>query len=316
MAKRDFEKLVLQVRLDTKEKALQGAILVPWRRLQENATTYAEWHIFVLWVRTIAEHEDQLPEIVRSALAHRCPGFLESRQEQASAQRFLWHSLEEWMAAHEFAEPKTEGWFDAVMYYAYKDLRTEQAWSLWERTKDAWNHKRPSQWPTLEEWTAQVIATHTLTQAGTEKALSVEALARVEHERIQGAAAELLVSRAVALWVACISQPNRALDEFALEELRQRYPGFLTASCPQPLWNKSLFFRLVRFGEAYWRATARAERWDAVLRYQVIHHPRYHRVRHYHQVCQEQWLHVRPYSYPSFADWLDAADEYCLGSRL
>ena len=314
MAKRDFEKLVLHVRLDTKRKALQQALLVPWHHLAERASAYVEWHIFILWVRTIAEFEEQLSDVVIATLEDRCPGFLDNesrrRKERPQEQRFVWHSLEEWIAAHEFAEANTEGWFDAVMYYAYKDLRTEQAWSLWERTKDAWNHKRPSQWPTLEEWTAQVAAIHTLTQAGTEKARAVEASAKVEPEHLQRAVSEMLESRAFALWIACICQPEYALGELALKELRRRCPAFLGASCPQPLWNKSLFFRLVRFGEADWRATARTERWDAALRYQVIHHPRYHRFLHYNQRCHDEWLHVRPHSYPSFADWLCAANEY------
>src|SRR5713226_8476739 len=229
MVKRDFEKLVLQVRLNTKQKTLQQALLVPWRRLEERVSAYVDWHTFVLWVRTIGEFEEQLPEIVRAALGARCPGFLNDeirqREEHPREQRFLWHSLEEWIAAHQFAEVKAEGWFDAVMYYAYKNLRTEKAWSLWERTKDAWNRNRPSRWPTFEEWTAQVIATDSLTQSGTEKARAVEALAKVEPERLRRAVFELLEQRAFALWVACISRPNGAIDRLALNELHGRCPS-------------------------------------------------------------------------------------------
>src|SRR5713101_903099 len=114
MAKRDFEKLVLQVRLDTKQRALQEAFMVPWRRLEERASAFAEWHIFVLWVRTIAEFEEQLPDSVVAVLGARCPGFLDNEiREQQEGRRekcFLWHSLEEWIATHPFAETKAEGW--------------------------------------------------------------------------------------------------------------------------------------------------------------------------------------------------------------
>src|SRR6266849_436432 len=258
MAKRNLETLVLQVRLDTKHKALQQAVLVPWRRLEESASAYAEWHIFVLWVRSIAEFEEQLPEIVRAALGARCPGFLDDeirqREERPHEQRFLWHSLEEWIAAHQFVDTKTEGWFDAVMYYAYKDLRTEKAWSLWERTKDAWNRNGPACWPTLEEWTAQVIATDSLVQAGIEKARAVEALGKVEPERLRRAVFELLEWRAFALWVACISRPNRVIDSVALSELHGRCPSFLDGSCAEHVWQESSFFRLVRLGGAEWCA--------------------------------------------------------------
>jgi hypothetical protein len=319
MAKRDFDKLVLQIRLNTKQRALQEAFLVPWRRLEERAAAYAGWHIFILWVRTIAEFEEQLPEIVVAALGARCPGFLDNeirqREVRPREQRFLWHSLEEWIADHQFAEAKAEGWFDAVMYYAYKDLRTEKAWSLWERTKDAWNRNRPSRWPTLEDWTAQVVATDSLIQAGSEKARAVEALAKVEPDRLRHAVFDLLEQRAFALWIACISQPEQALDELALNELGRRCPNFLAGSCAQHVWRESSFFRLVRLGGAEWCTVARAEKWYAALRYHLIHHPRYHRFVHYNKRCNNKWVGGRPTSYPSFAEWLCAADEYFVGPQ-
>lgn len=317
MAKRDFEKLVF----GSKQKALQQALLVPWRRLLEAASAYVEWHIFVLWVRAIAEFEGPLPDIVRVALGARCPGFLEEeiprRQGYSHDQTFLWHSLEKWIAVHHFAEAKRQGWFDAVMFYAYKDLRTEQAWSLWERSKEIWHRERPSRWPSFEEWTTKVIATHSLTQTGTEKARAVEHLANVDAARLRGAVSELLDSRGFALWMACISDPEQPLGEIALKELRRRCPDFPTASYPQVIWVRSLFFRLVRVGDAQCgaTATARAERWDAALRYQVIHHPRYHRLVHYVHRCHDEWLHVHPRPNPSFADWLRAADEYFVAPR-
>ena len=252
MAKRDFENIVLQARLDTKQNALQQALLVPWRRLQERASDYADWHIFLLWVRAIAEFEEQLPEIVRIAVSLRCPGFLDDerqRQQRASERTALWHFLEAWIATHRFADAKAEGWFDALMYYAYKDIRTEQAWSLWKRTKDDWSCSRPQRWPTLEEWTAKVLATDRLIEPGTETSRAVEASAKVDPERLQRAVSALLESRAFAFWMACISRPKQTLDEPVLKELRCRYPSFLTTSYPERLWHGSLFFRIARFGE-------------------------------------------------------------------
>jgi hypothetical protein len=313
MAKTEFANLVLNVRLDSKQRALQEAVLIPWRQLQESAAAYAEWHIFVLWVRVIAETEGRLPGIVRSTLEARCPGFLEHESPERRDIDLLWKSLEEWVTANRFAEAKARGWFDALMYYAYKDLRTEQAWSLWERTRTAWHDNRPARWPTLEEWTAEVLATRALAQTGTEKARAVEALARVEPERLRKAVSNLLESRAFALWVDCVSKPEQALDESVSTELRRRYPSLLSASCPDPPWLPSLFSRVVRVGETDWSSVARAEGWYAALRYQVFHHPRYRRLIHYNQRCHDVWLRARPISYPSFADWLSAADAYFVG---
>ena len=319
MARRDFQKLVGQLQLDTKQKALQQALLVPWRRLEETASAYVESHIFILWIRAIAEVKEDLPEMVVSALESRCPGFLDEdlreRKQRPRQQRLLWHSLEEWIAGCKFADAKAQGWFDAVMYYAYKDLRTEKAWALWERTKDAWSRRPPSIWPTLEEWTSNVIATDSLTQPGTEKARAVEALPKVEAGRLGRAVDELLEWRAFALWIDSISQPNRLLEDPVLSELRTRCPRFLAAFEGAPLWEEPVFFRMVRFGEAAWCAAARAEKWYSALRYHVTHHPRYHRLIHYNQRCHDEWDRIRPIVYPFFPEWLRAADEYVRPER-
>ena len=180
MAKRDTANLVLNVRRDKKQKALQGALLVPWRQLAEGASAFVEWHMIILWVRVITETAEQLPQIVRSELQSRCPGFLESQSREQKDNLPVWKSLEDWVTAHRFATARAEGWFDALMYYAYRDLRTEQAWTTWERTKADWRQAAPARWPTLEQWTSEVLATRSLACPGTEKARAVHALGTVE----------------------------------------------------------------------------------------------------------------------------------------
>ncbi len=314
MAHRDFEKLVVQVRLDTRQKALQQSLLVPWRRLEESAAEYTDWHIFGLWVRTFAERGERLPEIVSSALRARCPGFLERQagwQEQRLNDRHLmWHALEEWIASHVFAEAKRQGWFEAVMYYAYKDLRVEQAWSLWARTNDALSPKGPTSWPTLKEWIEQVSRTYSLTQPAGVNARVLEALAKVEPARLRRAVWDSLESRALVLWMACICKPGQSLDDLTLEGLQRRCPGFLVPSGDRPLWDRSMFYRLIRFAEADWRVSAHSEGWGAALRYHVRNHPRFHRLIHCVQRCQDEWIHVLPNSPPPFDQWLRTADEY------
>ena len=314
MAKRDSANLVLNVQRDSKQKALQAALLVPWHRLAESATAFAEWHVFVLWIRAITETADEIPEIVRSGLQSRCPGFLEFQGGKQKDHLPLWKSLEEWVTDHFFAKARTEGWFDALMYYAYKDLRTEQAWTSWERTKAVWRDSPPRKWPTLDKWTAEVLATRSLANAGTEKARAVEALGRVEAERLLNAVADLLESRALALWVDSVSKPRHPLEDVVLTELRSRCPDLLPSRF-EALWVPSVFYRLIRLDESRWRGPARSEGWYPALRYQVVHHPRYQRLIHYNQRCHDEWSQARPNSYPSFSKWLSAADAYCIGRK-
>jgi hypothetical protein len=116
--------------------------------LEASADEYVEWHTFVLWVRTIVEAIGGVPDGIRSDLRTRCPRFLGA--DQPTHQQPIWKLLEEWLATKCFAEANAGGWFDAVMYYAYKDVRVEQAWSLWERTKPDWHRTPPARWPTSE----------------------------------------------------------------------------------------------------------------------------------------------------------------------
>ena len=147
-----------------------------------------------------------------------------------------------------------------------------------------------------------------LLQQGTDKAGAVEAMARVDVHRLHKAVWDLLERRAFALWVDCVSKRKQALDEAVLTELRKCYPNILDTSSGSPLWLRSLFSRMVRTGESEWCTAARTEGWYAALRYHVVHHPRYQRLLHYQQRCHDEWLGACP----SFADWLAAADAYCV----
>jgi hypothetical protein len=315
MAKRDTANLVLNVRRDRKQEALQGALLVPWRQLADGAAVFAEWHLIILWVRVITETAEQLPQIVRAALQSRCPGFLESLSRKQRDSLPVWKSLEEWVTAHQFATARAEGWFDALMYYAYKDLRTEQAWTAWERTKADWRHAAPARWPTLEQWTSEILGTRSLANPGMEKARAVEALGTVEHARLNRAVTAVLESRALALWVDAVSEPGQPLQEAILAELRGRCIGLPPSPGTGPRWTRSLFASILRLGESSWRGIARSEGWYPALRYEVANHPRYRRLIHYNQRCHDEWSQTRPRSCLTFSEWLEAADAYCADRR-
>ena len=288
---------------------------MPWQQLVQDAAAFAEWHLIVLWVRIITETAEQLPEIVRSTLQSRCPRFWESQSRKREDNLPIWKSLEEWVTAHCFGRARAEGWFDALMYYAYKDLRTEQAWTTWERTKADWRNAVPVRWPTLEQWTSEVLATRTLANLGTEKARAVQALGTVEVPRLNKAVTDLLEARALVLWVDALTEPGQPLDEAVSTELRNRCPGLLPASGSGPMWARSLFSRLLRFSESSWRGAARSEGWYAALHYEVVHHPRYQRLIHYNQRCHDEWSRARPKCYPSFSEWLESADAYCANRK-
>jgi hypothetical protein len=310
MPKENVRNLVLNLRQVRKQEALEQALLVPWRQLDATVGEYVQWHSFVLWVRTVSESAGELPTVLRSELRERCPGFVEGCG--ADQQRPLWKSLEDWIAAQRFGNARTAGWFGAVMYYAYKDLRIEQGWSLWERIKVAWRQEPPSRWPTFEEWKDQIASTHAFPREGTEKSRAVAAMANVDEERLRTAVADVLDRRALSLWVDCISKPQQPLDAAVWTELRDRCPSLTAILSPESPWHAPLLSRLIRAGESDWRSVSRREGWYSALRYCVAHHPRYQRFVHYRQRCHDEWLTVRPISLPSFPVWLASADAYCV----
>jgi hypothetical protein len=278
--------------------------------LAASADEYVEWHTFVLWIRTIVEVIGDVPDGIRAELRARCPGFLDSHQ--SAKQQPIWKALEEWLATKCFADANAGGWFDAIMYYAYKDVRLEQAWRLWERAKTDWCRTRPTQWPAFDQWKLQIAATYTLTEGGTERARAVAAMANVERDRLQFAVNEVVERRAVVLWVDCVSNPDQPLDPIVFAEVEKRCPIAIPVMRVDSFWRTPMLWRRIRRVDSEWRATAQQEGWYATLRYQVANHPRYQRFLHYRQRCHDEWLRVQPISVPSFPVWLASADAYCV----
>jgi hypothetical protein len=310
MARGNFDSLVLNIRLDRKQRALQDALLIPWRELAASADEYVEWHAFVLWVRTIVEATADVPDGIRSELRARCPGFLDGHQ--SAKDQPIWKLLQEWLAAERFADAKAGGWFDAITYYAYKDLHVEQAWSLWERARADWRRTPPTHWPTFDQWRLQVAATYTLTQGGTEKARAVAAMENVDRSRLQSAVNDVMERRAVVLWADCLSKADQPIDPIVFAEIEKCCPSAIEVVSAAAAWRAPTLSRLIRHIESEWIGTARREGWHAALRYHVSNHPRYQRLLHYRQRCHDEWLRVRPILFPSFHAWLASADAYCV----
>jgi hypothetical protein len=310
MARGNFDSLVLNVRLDSKQRAFQNALLVPWRELEASANDYIEWHALVLWVRSIVDVTGHVPDDVFSELRARCPAFLDAND--AVKHQPTWKLLEEWIVTKHFAYAQAGGYFDAVMYYAYKDVRMEQAWSLWERSKADWSRAQPSQWPKFDQWILQISATRTLSQGLTEKARVVAAMENVDRDRLGSAVADVVERRAVILWADCVSKPDQPLDPAVVAEIENRCPGAISVIPAECFSSAPSLARLIRRVESDWRETALREGWHAALPYHVVNHPRYQRLLHYRQRCQDEWLRVRPIALPSFPAWLASADAYCV----
>ena len=88
-----------------RERADDQARRIPWSRLLHARNEYIDWQEFYLWVRSILEVEEQIPDWLVDILEERCPGLLE-REKSATAkstkEKPLAFRLEDWIDEHIF----------------------------------------------------------------------------------------------------------------------------------------------------------------------------------------------------------------------
>jgi hypothetical protein len=113
-----------------RERADDEARRIPWQQLYDARNQYIDWQEFYLWVRSILEGADGIPDWLAEILNDRCPGFLETEKElppTAAKTRPLVLRLEDWIEEHVFGFAKREGYFFAISYYAIRDPRYQRA---------------------------------------------------------------------------------------------------------------------------------------------------------------------------------------------
>ena len=156
-----------------RERADDEARRIPWQRLLDARNEYIDWQEFSLWVRSILEVENRIPDWLVEILDDRVPGFLESEKQltpKAAKGRPLPLRLEDWIDDHIFGFAKQEGWFNAITYYAIRDPRYQRAEVCWSECTEKWKKAKPIQYPSFEEWkgmAAQCDETAHLTAPGT-----------------------------------------------------------------------------------------------------------------------------------------------------
>jgi hypothetical protein len=115
-----------RLRKFARERADKEARRIPWQRLFEARNQYIDWQEFYLWVRSILEVEDRVPDWLVTILNDRIPRFLENEKQLAPKTAKgppLPLRLEDWIDGHVFGFAKHEGWFNALTFYAIREPR-------------------------------------------------------------------------------------------------------------------------------------------------------------------------------------------------
>lgn len=264
------------------------------------------------------EAEGNIPGWLKKVFRDKCPGFLEF--EEAYRRKHLrhdllpWKRLREWIEGHIFAFADREGWLNAITFYAARDPRSHRAEAYWRECHAKWKERKPSQYPTLEEW--KLAADHCLDTPllCREIRTTMESLKGVAAERLAAVIDRYIDWEAFAYWSRSAMDVPGELPPEVEHELRLRCPGFLESECQmrkndQPGQTQS-FTRLLKWGQDRFFVEARSEGWfDAVL-WHASNHPRNVRTVEYWVYWDSQWEPSRKASYPSFAEWRKAADDY------
>jgi len=299
-----------------RERADAQALRIPWQRLLDTRNEYIDWQEFYLWVRSILEVENRIPDWLAEIVNKRCPGFLETDERltpKAAKNRPLPLRLEDWIEDHVFGFAKQEGWFSAITFYAIRDPRYQRAEVCWSECVKRWKKTRPLQYPSFEEW-KDIAGQCDDTAHLLPDLRKVRASAKlVAPQRLAEAVSCYIDWEAFAYWVRSAMELSEPVPAEVARDLEQRCPGFLQH------YQKSQKFESSRLhpwsqlmcwiGDHFFQE-AKEQGWcDAIVSTAQIH-PRAIRTMEYADYCDEVWASRLPDPYPSFEDWRRNADSY------
>lgn len=132
--------------------AVEAASRVSPDRLKQAVAAYVDWEAFAFWVRAVVAAERRIPAEVAGRLAERCPGILDSLPTPSGDGTQVWLHLIGWIEDHVFGAAKSEGWLEAVRFFARSSLRAERTAEYRAHCELRWSRHRPARYPDFEEW--------------------------------------------------------------------------------------------------------------------------------------------------------------------
>jgi hypothetical protein len=298
-----------EIRHQMREQSLR----TPWRDFAKASEQLIEWHAFALWVRAIVDTERSVPQWLKEAIDHRCPGFRELRPDAADGDS-IWLDLSEWIVDHFFAAAGDGGWIDALHYYSGQDPRSEQIWNHWTRTEATWRKRKPKDYPAFDQWHKEALMSAPL-DAGTHlERLPASPGPSPPSDRLAALVAQYIEWEAFAFWARLMVERHAKVPAEVATAIEQRWPGFLSQIQTQPTVkaeHATWFWReLLSWVESHVFADAKDELWLDTVRDAARTHLRGERIAAYWAYCGSQWRKHPPASDPSFEHWLRDADAF------
>lgn len=307
----------VQLQRAARERADDQARRIPWQRLYDARNQYIDWQEFYLWIRSILEVEERIPDWLAKVLNDRCPGFLQTEKEltsKAARNRPLPLRLEDWIDDHVFSFAKQEGWFNAITFYAVRDPRYQRAEVCWSECVERWKKAKPLQYPSFDEWMALASRCDETAHLTARERKARTSAKLVHPDRLAEAVASYMDWEALAYWAQPALERGSDPPAEVVRELERRCPGYLEAEhktrTQQSGDGDEHWQRLMLWVGDHFFEDAKSEGWfDAVL-IRVREHPRAIRTLEFSDYCCEVWSSELPRPYPSFEQWRRGADSY------
>ena len=304
-----------QLQRAARERADDQARRIPWQRLYEARNQYVDWQEFYLWVRSILEVEDRIPDWLVTILNERIPRFVESERQltsRAAKSKPSFLRLEDWIDDHVFGFAKQEGWFNAITFYAVREPRYQRAEVCWAECVEKWKKTRPLRYPSFEEWKCMAAECDETARLAASERKARSSSKLVDPDRLREAVSRYIDWEALAYWAQPALERFHQLPAVVVCELEQRCPGFLELNARQkdPRSASQVWQRLMLWIADHYFQDAKTEGWFDAILVQVRSHPRAIRAMEYADHCDEVWSSAMPEPYPSFEDWRREADSF------
>jgi hypothetical protein len=291
-----FSKLERRIGHSASRRARRQLMQVPWDRFHKAYEEYIRWQAFVLWARAVVELEGSTPSWLEAILRKR---FLNKPE-------LLGLQLLPWVHNQAFGFAKEEAWLDALVFYGFRDTRSQGYWTCWEHCETEWRKRRPASVPTFVQWRRSALSwklqgdvSYAVVAKSVEKFIDFETLVYWLRPLFRGAKVQL--------------PPHVAL------ELRQESPSlleFVSRETSGAYEDKSRSWRrLFNWGRDHILSRANKEGClDCVLR-QVRIHPRHVRTMIYSAFWRRSRTDNLVSPHPSFGEWRRDSESYVRTNR-
>ncbi len=274
-------------------RASRQLMQVPWDRFHKAYEKYIRWQAFALWVRSIAELEGSAPSWLEAILRKRCPSFAVETARSRKPE-LLGLQLLPWVHNQVLGFAKEEGWLDALVFYGFRDTRSQGYWAYWEHCESEWKKRRPAPVPPFVQWRRS--------------ALRWKLQGDVSCAVVAKAVEKFIDFEALVYWLRpLLGAPSIQLPAHVALELGQESPRlleFVSRETSGAYEDKSRSWRgLFNWGKDHVLSHAKRDGWlDCVLR-QVRIHPLHIRMVDYAAFCCKSGLGNDALPYPSFRQW-------------